>query len=743
MDLAPRLAALNSVKLDELRALVLDLVNDSELDLKIPSAKSLAVYASVLQANVLLTFAASDEAQTLLSTLFHSFAGVSCLVSRLQTSKDVESRAVFRLLDNICRDRLLIAACIEHSGAKPLFFGSRLLNVAAASSAAPRDSPLCSVDTYSEWLAGQMIDARLKDAQLLDRGIKLGAPRALISTFLARDLPLFAENYEHLLPAQRMFALGHLLSALAPDLTSAARQLISINPDITETVQAAVRGGAEQRVIRALVVHARFNRALPDLARAAFRIWGSDTNAPLSKQQTLTQILVACAPALDETIASELSMCADLMNGVSARLESANSQMRKIATLVAELYAKQGGKDLSFMETYDEFPWWIGIDEVPNVTSIKTAENRNLLARDDHESTRALNRSQAEPLDKLAAVLHPLPPAEAEDSDDEFDSDDEDHTSAPPPFYIKDLTDYLIKGEYPEVHAALTYGPELVLRKASFGSEVAQYAEELLRAACILADKWNIPQFAERRQALLNAVVIADPQQAKTVVHMFSTGDWSLPQRLGLLAALASGASVLSGCASQSMESAPAVRQVLAPELPPAQHILFQGRGLLGTDLEVGKVPVRPSFARICSIFFFPLIHSPPRLGAASYDALVYSQWLRTLGAILFAAYPTNRMSEMVGELWPLCCSLLSFNRTVPELVRESAAWCVAAMASVAGAVLMRDFPSEIGKCHDSMLEICSDAQEERLLIAARQAASELATLGASLEEKLLGYRVN
>lgn len=748
MDLAQEIGSLDSLSLHGLREFVQKYRNNESVVLEgQPTAETLAVYSNVLRSNVIQTFGNNKEGFELLETLFHTFAGISCLVSRLQVCQPTETAVVIDIISAICTDKELVKKFMCFHQSKPLFFGSRLLNMVASklSTQSAQENGLFTLTNYSKWLANQMVDGEICNSQYLDGALKLGAPKEFVHEFMSKNLKSFSANFQGLFPAQKIFALKHVYASLSPDLETCAYQLMIIAPEMHLAFQETVRSNSPVVQIRALVLYARHSNNLKLLIDIALKFWAENHQISLIKQQTVSQVLISCCTSLStDEEALQYSSSEHFLQGVSNRLESADQHIRKLGTLVAEIFVKRGGKELNFEEVYTDYDWWVGVDPMPEMERA--------------EKSMETKETEGNKTNELQAILDYTPPAATEsgDSDDEdFDSDDDEHTPVPPPFYIKDLVNYLVKDEYGEVKAALTYGPELVLRKASFGTEVRQYAEELLRATCSLADKHNIPQFYERRQSLMNAVLIADPVQAKTVVNMFSTGDWSLSQRLGLLAALAGSASVLSGNDSSiiKLDNAETERLEASRKLPLAQHLLFQGpQGHQGIDSGVNKriegvnsslelaVKNAGSFSKVCNSFFFPLLNSPPKAGETSYETLVYSQWLRTLGAILFASYPTNYMPQMSGDLWNLALDLLQ--KPVPDLVRESACLCVMAVTSVAGAVIMRDFPADIGKCHDSILQFCEYTQDDRIRAIALQAASDVGRLGASMEQKLLNFSV-
>ncbi|KAI5285264.1 telomere binding protein [Ascosphaera aggregata] len=143
-------------------------------------------------------------------------------------------------------------------------------------------------------------------------------------------------------------------------------------------------------------------------------------------------------------------------------------------------------------------------------------------------------------------------PYEKPDSDPE-DSDDDvtvvDRHKPQPPIYIRDLLDYLRDSENaPRYHAGITSASSLIRRKASFGSEVAEYMDALALTLVSLQDKYNLPGFYEHRLRAQIALLVSFPRvMGKYFVDMLFNGDISQDQRSTILIALGLSTRELAG----------------------------------------------------------------------------------------------------------------------------------------------------------------------------------------------------
>lgn len=276
------------------------------------------------------------------------------------------------------------------------------------------------------------------------------------------------------------------------------------------------------------------------------------------------------------------------------------------------------------------------------------------------------------------------------------------------PVYIRDLISSLKETEnHDRFHLALSNAASLIRRKANFGKEVTDHAEELATILMNLNDPFEIDDFEDHRQNALIAVFTAKPADiAHYLARSFFSGDYSIQQRTAILTALGLGARELAGFkeSSQSSESS-----FPSKALPPHLHALYSSShdnplnktaaSLEHTSLEPlaleaadsltgpNALKVRTFSSRldpakqasrtkkinnklsaiVAESFFFPLTGRFQALyqsyggGRSSVYLSPYllPTFLRTLGVIINAAGPgTLALPTMTSELWDLLLSL-------------------------------------------------------------------------------------
>lgn len=107
---------------------------------------------------------------------------------------------------------------------------------------------------------------------------------------------------------------------------------------------------------------------------------------------------------------------------------------------------------------------------------------------------------------------------------------------------------YLQANEYEKVNIGLKAAPDLVRRKATFGTELSDQAYDLARILVGLQDTFDMEEFQELRQAALIALTASAPEiVASYLISVYFTGDISIQQRLIILSALGLGARELAG----------------------------------------------------------------------------------------------------------------------------------------------------------------------------------------------------
>ncbi len=155
-------------------------------------------------------------------------------------------------------------------------------------------------------------------------------------------------------------------------------------------------------------------------------------------------------------------------------------------------------------------------------------------------------------------VGYAKPDSDAEDSDDDPTLVQRNKPKAP--VYIRDLIRHLRDTEsYDHQKLALTTAPALIRRKANYGTEVSEHADELASLLVGLQDKFDIEDFNELRLQGMIAIVVAQPQvMGQWFGKTFFEGDYSLSQRAAILMVLGLSARELAGFDISGYETAAA-----------------------------------------------------------------------------------------------------------------------------------------------------------------------------------------
>ena len=150
---------------------------------------------------------------------------------------------------------------------------------------------------------------------------------------------------------------------------------------------------------------------------------------------------------------------------------------------------------------------------------------------------------------------YPKPDSDPEDSDDDPTLINRDKPI--PPVYIRDLIIYLRDTEnYDKQKLALTTAPILIRRKANFGTEVTEHAEELATLLIGLQDKFELDDFYDLRLQGMVALAVAQPKaMAPWFARTFFEGDYSISQRASVLAVLGLSGRELAGFAASEYSS--------------------------------------------------------------------------------------------------------------------------------------------------------------------------------------------
>ncbi|KAI9720016.1 MAG: hypothetical protein M1812_003142 [Candelaria pacifica] len=309
-----------------------------------------------------------------------------------------------------------------------------------------------------------------------------------------------------------------------------------------------------------------------------------------------------------------------------------------------------------------------------------------------------------------------LIPYEKPDSDP--DDEDEDPTlvqrnKPKAPVYIRELIIGLRDTDNYDRHVlSLSTAHILIRRKASFGTEVLDHAEELATLLTGLSDKFDLENFTKWRLQGMIAILVSAPQRlgpwfAKT----FFDGDYSMSQRASILNTLGMTARELAGykaddgalTGANSVPENPFPSKKLPEKLHKVyaiknpspvsalaqnlEHTMIEPMAISAADNLSGpnalkvrtfssrmaiekarKPPISNKLSKLVSeAFFFPLtgrwwVHMQTSSPNSSHRTpFLLSTYLQTLSLILHASGPnTPTLPQMTSEFWDLLLSLRS-----------------------------------------------------------------------------------
>jgi telomere length regulation protein len=292
------------------------------------------------------------------------------------------------------------------------------------------------------------------------------------------------------------------------------------------------------------------------------------------------------------------------MHGVSNRLKSTSPRARWLGMLISMTMSSltdKGENRLVFTDETLKTPeaqWYqrlprvndrIGkIDDIRQRASAQHSGNTALSAKKNlpiHVKTSTaktgLHQSSSTPIISGPRII------ELDDDDDEEDddllpygkpdSDPEDEDEDPTmvqrnkpkaPVYIRDLIAGLRDTDsYDRHRLALTTATTLIRRKANFGKEVSDHAEELANIIAGLHDQFEMEDFLTLRQSALIAILVAQPKTiAQYLARSCFEGDYSLQQRTAMFTALGLGARELAGFKDEDETETPAFPTKKLPE---------------------------------------------------------------------------------------------------------------------------------------------------------------------------------
>ena len=309
-------------------------------------------------------------------------------------------------------------------------------------------------------------------------------------------------------------------------------------------------------------------------------------------------------------------------------------------------------------------------------------------------------------------VPYAKPDSDVEDSDEDPTLVQRNKPTAP--VYIRDLIVFLRDTEnYDRQKLALATASSLIRRKAHFGTEVSDHAEELATLLVGLHDKFDMENFQDMRLQGLIAVLLSQPSKmGKWFSNTFFEGDYSIAQRASILTILSLSARELGGFKEQdsSLTKMMPVSENSFPSklLPERLHKIYASEQHLHSPVDAlsqklsnamiqplaasladkatgpdvlkvrtfssrlavesrRKAPITNALSSIVAdSFFFPLtgrfFAHFKAYGSKNviFEPYLLSSFLKTLSLILHASGPlTLQLPQMTSEMWDLLLSLM------------------------------------------------------------------------------------
>lgn len=273
------------------------------------------------------------------------------------------------------------------------------------------------------------------------------------------------------------------------------------------------------------------------------------------------------------------------LNTISNRLSAPHQRARFLGMVVGEALSNlvdKGEKRLDFHidETNsDEGKWYKGLTQVSDqIGPVGNffSETANKPATTSKQPPRAPKQQPPRPkptpkLPQKGFIIEELSDEELEEDLPSYakpDSDEEDSDDDPTlirrdkpkaPVYIRDLITYLRDTDsYDRQKLALTTAPALIRRKAGFGTEVSEHAEELASLLVGLTDKFEMENFDDLRAQGMVALIVAQPKMmAPWFAKTFFDGDYAISQRAAVLIVLGLAARELAGFETSSYATGP------------------------------------------------------------------------------------------------------------------------------------------------------------------------------------------
>ncbi|XWW97230.1 hypothetical protein V2A60_005212 [Cordyceps javanica] len=293
-------------------------------------------------------------------------------------------------------------------------------------------------------------------------------------------------------------------------------------------------------------------------------------HAAILQQEVHTQVLLLSAGYVSRLSPIRLTMLVRsgaYMSGVSNRIASTQERTRLLGMVVGEALSTlvdKGKNKLDFhmdeteTEEFESLKSLTDLsDPVGTFDDLCEASQSIELVTSSALSSKQKARSEKKKRTPKPSAAANLPKAIIEELDSSDDGDDDlvpyakgsdpedseddaelvQRNKVKAPVYIRDLITYFRDVEnYDKQKLALQTAPSLIRRKANYGTEVQDHAEELAGILVGLQDKFELEGFSETQLEGMVALMVAQPRSmAPWFARTFFEGDYSLSQRTAIL----------------------------------------------------------------------------------------------------------------------------------------------------------------------------------------------------------------
>ncbi|KAK0670386.1 telomere length regulation protein-domain-containing protein [Cercophora samala] len=481
------------------------------------------------------------------------------------------------------------------------------------SSAGATENPKFGSDLFSKGLKMGHGDTLTKHV-LSELVLKKGADPARFGMLLSNLPP--TEQRKVLFSMLKLFSskyldrLGHcdsedsrpLISAVAGALKSIIGETTSLKNYLVEWLTSSSGAGLGEGVGIRRAVLATVSQSRDDVVAVLEKSLGQFgdqlyiKHSPMLQQEAHAEVLLLSAGYVNRLSPIKLTLMMRTsvwLNAISNRLAAPHQKARLLGMWVGEALSNlvdKGDKRLNF-GTEEEFEetatWYKGLtqvsDEIGTMEPLFESPPITLPKKKTTSSkaTKAAARPPGQPpqtgfiIEELSdeegpeeedLVPYAKPESDEEDSDDDPTLIRRDKPKAP--VYIRDLIRYLRDTEnYDLQKLALTTAPILIRRKAEYGTEVKEHADELAGLLIGLSDKFDMEDFDDLRLQGMIALVVAQPKiMAPWFAKTFFDGDYSISQRASVLIVLGLTSRELAGFEASTYSAAAAFPSKTLPD---------------------------------------------------------------------------------------------------------------------------------------------------------------------------------